>query len=53
MPKISFYDAKTRAVYTTDEFTIEKDKRGRSRAVAIAPGGNKVYQYIKEEKMMK
>ncbi len=49
MPKLNFYDAKTRGVYTTDKYTLEKDKRGRTRAVAMAPGGNKLYQYVKEK----
>lgn len=43
---ITFYLAKGKPTPTTD-YTIERDKRGRLRAVGRV-NGNKVYQYIKE-----
>jgi hypothetical protein len=44
---LNFYDASTRSTFKTDKYTIENDKRGRPRAIAIGPNGNKLYQYVK------
>ena len=49
MPIIKFYDAATRSTHSTDKYKIENDSRGRARAVATGPKGNKLYQYVKSK----
>ena len=46
---LNFYDAATRTTYPTNQYTLEKDRRGRMRAVAMGPKGNKLYQYVKSK----
>jgi hypothetical protein len=40
-----FYDVKTRTKVEIKDYKIEKDKRGRSRAVAVHKG-TKLYRYV-------
>jgi hypothetical protein len=49
MPIIKFYDPASRSTHSTDKYQIEMDKRGRARAVATGPKGNKLYQYVKSK----
>jgi hypothetical protein len=49
MPKISFFDLKTKKKFSTDKFKIETKKKGKrvtNFAVTTSPSGNKAYRIV-------
>ena len=46
MIELRFYDLKTKKTFMSKDYKIEEDKRGRKRAVCMAPSGIKAYRYI-------
>ena len=49
MPKLEFYDLKTKLRFTTDKYTIKKTKKGQLMAVAISPSGVKAARFVAKD----
>ena len=47
MKELKFYDVKDRKAFMSKDYKLEKDSRGRERAVCMAPSGVKAYRYVK------
>ena len=47
MPRLKFFDLKTKKSFTTDKFTIKTTKNGRKMAITKAPSGAKAARFIK------
>ena len=46
MIELRFYDLKSKKSFMSKDYKMEADKRGRKRAVAMAPSGIKAYRYV-------
>jgi len=44
-----FYDLVGKTRFTTSSYNVERDRRGRKRAVAKTPSGGRAYLYLSED----
>jgi len=46
MPKLKFFDVKSKKTFMTDKFTIKTAKNGRKMATTTAPSGSKAVVFV-------